>query len=67
MVANGEALDLLGQTSVSLKVAGVKVNHPCLVTGELTQESIIGADFLLEDKCIIDLHKQALLAGGQTA
>ena len=66
VVANGETLDLLGQTTVSLKVAGVKVNHPCLVTSELTQECIIGADFLLENKCIIDLCNQALLAGGQT-
>ena len=36
------------------------------MTSELTQECIIGADFLLENKCIIDLHNRALLAGGQT-
>ena len=36
------------------------------MTSELTQECIIGVDFLLENKCIIDLHNQALLAGGQT-
>ena len=66
MVANGETLDLLAQTTVSLQVAGVKANYPCLVTSELSQECIIGANFLLENKCIIDLHNWALLAGGQT-
>ena len=66
VVANGETLDLLGQTTVSLQVAGVKANYTCLVTSELTQECIIGADFLLENQCIIDSHNPALLAGGQT-
>ena len=64
VVANGEALDLFGRRTVSLKITGVKVNHPCLVTSELTQECIIGVNFLLENKCIIDLCNQVLLAGG---
>ena len=67
VVANGGSLNLLGQTTVSLQVAGVKVKYPCLVTSELTQGCIIGADFLLENKCIIDLQNRTLQAGGKIA
>ena len=57
VVAKGGALNILGRTTVSLQIVGVKSNYPCLLTSELTQECIIGADFLLEHKCIIDLHQ----------
>ncbi len=67
VVANGEDLSVLGRATVSLQVAGVKVEYPCLVASQLTQECIIGADFLLKNRCIIDLNNRTIHAGGQTS
>ncbi len=67
VVANGADLSLLGQTTASLQVAGVKVEYPCLVASQLTQECIIGADFLLKSRCVIDLNNRTVRAGGRTS
>ena len=64
VAANGGALNILGRTNLTTEVAGLKVHFPFLVVNELTQECILGADFLQHHKCVIDLNKQTLRAGG---
>ena len=62
--ANGGTLNILGRANITVEVAGLKSDFPFLVAEKLTQECILGADFLQQHKCIIDLSKQTLKAGG---
>ena len=64
VAANGGALNILGCTNVTVEVAGIKTDFPVLVAEKLTQECILGADFLQQHKCVIDLNQQTLKAGG---
>ena len=58
VAANGGALNILGRTEIAIEVAGLKVNFPFLVAEKLTQECTLGADFLKQHKCVIDLSEQ---------
>ena len=66
VAANGEELQLLGQSPVSLQVGGLCVSHTVLVARGVTQECLLGADFLSRHGCVVDLRDNVLLAGGQT-
>ena len=63
VAANGVELDVLGKTSVLLEVGGLRAEFPVLIAKNLTQECILGADFLCHHKCVVDLQRQVLLAG----
>ena len=63
---NGEQLRLLGQTEMGLHVGGLQVFYNVLVTKGLTQECLLGADFLSQHGCIVDLRRQVLRAGEQS-
>ena len=65
VAANGEPLDLLGRTSVLLTIGGVQQDHPVLIARQLTQDCLIGADFLLKHQCVLDLQSKTLMAGGR--
>ena len=66
MSANGEDLDLLGQSEVTLRIGGLVEKHMILVANGLTQECVLGADFLMQHSCVVDLQKMSLHAGGET-
>ena len=66
VAANGEQLRLLGQTEVRLHVGGLQVFYNVLVAKGLTQECLLGADFLSKHGCIVDLRRQVLCAGEQS-
>ena len=66
VAANGEQLRLLGQTKVRLHVGGLQVFYNVLVAKGLTQECLLGADFLSQHGCIVDLRRQVLRAGEQS-
>ena len=63
MVADGKPLEQLGQVSVLIQVGGVCTQQNVLVVQELTQECLLGADFLKHHGCVIDLKRHHLLAG----
>ena len=63
--ANGEDLDLLGQSEVTLGI-GLAEKHLILVANGLTQECLLGADFLMQHSCVVNLQKMSLCAGGET-
>ncbi|KAL5481592.1 hypothetical protein EMCRGX_G021785 [Ephydatia muelleri] len=65
VTADGSALTLVGQANVLVSVGGLVRRHCVLVAQSLTQECILGADFLVANDCIIDYHSKTLLAGGQ--
>ena len=46
VVANGEELELLGSINVDLQIGQFSCSHPVLVAKHLTQECLLGADFL---------------------
>ncbi|KAL5503556.1 hypothetical protein EMCRGX_G010521 [Ephydatia muelleri] len=48
VAANGEKLELVGQGEVSITIGGVTRWHMVLVTKHLTQECILGVDFLIK-------------------
>eukprot|EP00731_Ephydatia_muelleri_P002476 Em0001g2476a len=65
VTADGSALTLVGQANVLVSVGGSVRRHCVLVAQSLTQECILGADFLVSNDCSIDYHSKTLLAGGQ--
>lgn len=65
VAANGAELDIVGKTVVPLEVGGLQTEFPVLVAKTLIQDCILGADFLLHNRCVVDMHRQVLLAGGE--
>ena len=66
VAANGEELEVLGLGEVTLQVGGLRTAHTVLVTRGVTQECLLGADFLSHHHCVVDLGKRLLLAGGKS-
>ena len=60
VAANGEELQLVGQSPVSLQVGGLRVSHTVLVARRVTQECLLGADFLSRHGCVVDLRDNVL-------
>ena len=60
VTADGSALTLVGQANVLVSVGGLVRRHCVLVAQNLTQECILGADFLVANDCIIDYHSKTL-------
>ena len=56
VTANGQELDLLGQSEVLIHVGGLREKHTALIAKGLTQECLLGVDFLKRHGCIVDLH-----------
>ena len=53
----------MGQSSVPILLGSLTVNCPVLVTKNLTQPCLLGADFLNEQRCLIDLNEKVLKIG----
>ena len=66
VVANGETLDVVGQVELLIELGGLAKKHMVLVARQLTHDCLLGADFLCQHNCIIDLQHRVLLAGDQT-
>ena len=65
VAANGGELDLLGQDELQLQVGDLQVQFPVFIARELTQECLLGADFLKQHDCVINVRKRTLVAGGK--
>ena len=63
MVANGESLSILGQTTSCIQVAGEEYTHDVLVADDVSQDCLLGADFLASHKFVIDLGSHMLCKG----
>ena len=64
MAVNGESLVLSGQGDVLLKVGEHVGVHSVLVVKEMTQECLLGTDFLERHNCVIDLGRRTLTIAG---
>ena len=65
VTADGSSLEMLGQVTLSVEIGGLVGLHPILVAKSLTQECILGADFLVAHGCVLDYTTKTLLAGGK--
>ena len=65
VTANGEKLGLVGQCALVIKVGGLSAVHMVLIATSLTQECLLGADFLPQHGCVLDMQQKVLYAGGQ--
>ena len=58
-------MDLLGQDELQLQVGDLQVQFPVFIARDLTQECLLGADFLKQQDCVINMREQTLVAGGK--
>ena len=61
VAANGEKLELVVQVEVSITIGGVTRRHMVLVMKHLTQECILGVDFLTKHACVVDLQQHSFV------
>lgn len=54
VAANGQELDLHGQSEVIICVGGLAKRHTVIVARGLTQECLLGADYLQKHQCVIE-------------
>ena len=62
----GEELSLLGQTQVTITLGEFNAVHLALIVKELTQECLLGADFLVDQGCVVNLQTMRLSVGQQS-
>ncbi|KAL5489380.1 hypothetical protein EMCRGX_G018469 [Ephydatia muelleri] len=65
VAANGKGLQLDGQVVLNIHVGGLHVDQLFLVARDLTQECLLGADFLCANGCAIDFDARSMSAGGE--
>ena len=61
MTANGESLKLLGRAKVTFSLADRELTHNILVTESITQDCLLGSDFLTAHECVVDLKARNLV------
>lgn len=64
--ANGELLDIVGTCKLRISLGGVDVMHSVLVAGDITQDCLLGVDFLSANKFKIDFEHHRLEVKGNT-
>ena len=64
MAVNGESLPLCGQAEVNLQVGSYSGVHNVLVVRDMTQQCLLGTDFLEQCHCIINMGAKTLTIGG---
>ena len=65
VAANGEKLDLIGGTELRLSVGDLDVPLSVFIAKELTQECLLGADFLKQHNCVINMRERTLTIEGR--
>ena len=63
IAATGEKLDVRGRSNVILQVGGIHTHYPVLVVWNVTQECLLGANFLENFGYIINLRERTLFTG----
>ena len=58
--ANGQPLDIKGKCELEIFLGGVTVVHPVLVAADVTQDCLLGIDFLGKHNCTIDFNGKTI-------
>ena len=66
MAVNGDSLRLCGQIDLALTVGKHVRTHTVLVVREMTQECLLGTDFLEQYGCVVDLGRRTMIMLGET-
>ena len=61
--ANNLPLDVVGETELTLELGSIKAQHKVLVCRGLPQQVLIGIDFLMTHKCIINFDNNTVYQG----
>ena len=61
--ANGQPLDIRGKCVLEISLGGVTVSHPVLVAADVTQDCLLGIDFLGKHNCTIDFNAKTIKIG----
>ena len=62
--ANNMPLDVVGETELTIELGGIKAQHRVLVCRGLPQQVLIGIDFLMAHKCIINFDNNTVYSKG---
>ncbi len=65
IAANGEPLHVLGRVEAKMQVGTLQTTCPALMARVITHECLLGADFLLQHQCVVDLQRQELWVDGR--
>ena len=63
--ANGQPLQILGTCQVRIRLGGINTYHNVLVANDITQDCLIGVDFLAKNNCLIDFESGLVKAGNR--
>ena len=63
VAANGQPLRILRVIKSNFSVAGTEFSHNALMTEDLSQDCLLGVDFLLSQEFVIDLKDKMLHKG----
>ncbi len=63
LAANGEPLSILGESECQVQLAGAEFVNSVLVTEDVSQDSLLGADFLALHGFILNLKSHTLCQG----
>ena len=63
--ANGQPLDIRGKCDLEICVDGVNIVHSVLVAADVTQDCLLGIDFLGKHGCKIDFEAKSLSIGSK--
>ena len=64
--ANGQPLEVLGTCKCRIRLGGIDAVHCVLVAADITQDCLVGVDFLSKHNCVIDFEGNSVKAGGVT-
>ena len=64
--ANGQPLEVLGTCRLRIRLGGIHAVHSVLVASDITQECLVGVDFLSKHGCVIDFETKTVKAGGES-
>jgi len=62
--ANNLPLDVVGETQLMLELGSIKAQHNVLICRGLPQQVLIGIDFLITHKCIINFDNKTVYSKG---
>ncbi|XP_028404818.1 uncharacterized protein LOC114527387 [Dendronephthya gigantea] len=63
--ATGQPLGILGTCKLRIRLGGVDVYHTVLVASDITQDCLIGVDFLVKYDCKINFEMSSVNVGGR--
>ena len=65
-LAGNKHLSVSGVTELSIGIGGMQIQHTIYVCDDLAQELLLGADFLKQNCCVVNLNTDTITIRGKT-